>query len=143
MTTPNSAWSFQKGDVVYFVHLHLNTVKRLKKEGEFWSYSVTGKFRPMIILRELPSDRGCRWFRVIPLTTKGLLEEGKPKEAVVHIGLLPGENLPSYFEKGDVPRLPEYMIQKVAGHPRMKAPLEKHQMDHIEKLAGHFAMRYQ
>jgi hypothetical protein len=79
------------GDVVYFIHLHLDTVE-LKgphpyKKGE-WKYTVDGKPRPMLVLQSLSEQaygKGRR-FKVLRFTTKNLDGKGNPRKNVIPMG---------------------------------------------------------
>lgn len=62
------------GEVAYFVHLHLNTVRdvgmHVHKE-KVRMYHVEGKPRPMLVLMQLTEpEYGERIFIVLPITTK-------------------------------------------------------------------------
>ncbi|QEG36884.1 hypothetical protein [Bythopirellula goksoeyrii] len=61
------------GDIVQFVHLHLESAKPADKKShkkDHLVYEVEGKQRPMLICEELSKERGERWFRAFYFTTK-------------------------------------------------------------------------
>jgi len=71
--TPNNiAQELRQGDIIYFVHLHLDRVRKLRKAENYrntYVYEVEGKARPMIILDELRGEQdGVTWFRVLKLS---------------------------------------------------------------------------
>ena len=73
------------GQVARFIKLHLDTLvrkdKHPHKEGES-IYTIDGKTRPMLVLERLSRERGRRWFRVLPITTKGRDEGGNRRDDV-------------------------------------------------------------
>ena len=103
----------KEGDVAYFVKLHLDTLQMTgthPSRPDHWLYSLEGKSRPMLVIRLLPERvRGRRWFRVLPITSKGSDGNGKQKNGVEPIGNCLDPAVLSFVEL-EPQVLPENMI---------------------------------
>ena len=136
-----------EGQIVYFVKLHLGT---LKKEGplhldpsegkekrpqrdQLHVYSVVGKSRPWLVLTCLPKEYGKFWFLVCPITSKGLDENGKLKKNMERMGNCIHPWVHSFIET-ESQKLPDNMIDPIEGISPVKDPCNRMCVDNAMKV---------
>lgn len=127
----------EERDIVYCVHLHLNTVtpvEKLSDKEDHWIYRVEGKARPMLVVRVENSKPGRRLFRVIPITSQGLKEDGQLKPGHVRIGRLQGYECNSFANVGDPQTLPENMLANSKGQNRIVDTIDPLGFDNLLKI---------
>ena len=132
-----------EGTVAYFVHLHLDTAKQIAKHAhreQHWVYEVEGKPRPMLILSKPRSERGQHWYRVSPLTTKGLNEQGACKPRHVRIGTLCNQDSESYVI-AEVYNVPENLVHLVHGRSPVIGTIDRLAFGNILKIVQNVLLR--
>ena len=143
MTNNRNTRSPDERDVVYFVHLHLDTVVKQDEKHpkeDHWFYRVEGKARPMLVVRVEGSERGQRWFRVVPITSKGFKEDGGVKPNHVPIGKLSGYECNSFAVVGNPQRLPEKMLDCSKGQCRIVDTIDPLGFDNLLKIITRLRM---
>src|SRR6478609_6653752 len=124
MTMSNTI--IKERDVVYFVHLHLDTARRLNESARHENekvYRVEGKPRPMLVMSRLQKRRGRDWFRVLPITSKGKDKTGKLLPDIEYIGDCLNVGRESYV-KLDPRDLPENMLSVEDGKSLVVTPCD-------------------
>lgn len=143
MATPLSNQLPKEMDIAYFVHLHLNTIElssaQSHREGHSF-YRVEGKPRPMLVLNVLPDQRGCRWFRVLPITSKGKDANERLKQSLFSIGKLPGFKCDSYIASDDARKLPENMVHRASGRSPIIHTMDRMVFNNLIIIARHHLM---
>ena len=125
-------------DIVYFVHLHLHTLRSIPNRCSIDGhslYEVKGKSRPMLIVRVLSDERGCRWYRVIPITSRRETPKGH-----IHLPIrrLPdSEHENSYIDPDDPRKLPENMIDATDARSPIIQSLDFVEFGNILKCVQH------
>lgn len=79
MNNRNAAPLLRAGQIVYFVHLHLDTVRHARPHDfreNHLVFEVEGKARPMLVWKCEGEKRGHRWYRVFPMTRQKLNKRG-------------------------------------------------------------------
>jgi hypothetical protein len=131
-------------DIAYFVHLHLNTIKSTTepshREGHC-CYRVEGKPRPMLVLTVLPEERGCRWFRVLAITSKGKDVQGKLKRGFIPIGKLRDHDCVSYITVDDNRKLPENMVHRANRRSPIIDSMDRLGFDNVITTVARLSMR--
>ncbi len=144
MPTPLSSQLPKEMDIAYFVHLHLDTTEpssdRSHKQDHF-VYCVEGKPRPMLVLRVLPDHRGRRWFRVLPITSKGKDANERLKNGVFFVGKLPGNERDSYITADDLRKLPENMVHRAKDRSPIIHSMDRLEFDNVVRIAASLSMR--
>ena len=144
MTKNPKSQSPAEGDIVYFVQLHLNTLSKTEKhplKQDEWVYKVEGKARPMLVWKVDANERGRQWFRVIPITTKGLREDGTSKPSHIRIGKLPGFSSESFAEVRVPQYLPDNMLDDYGGNCRRVCKLDRLAFGNVLNCARNLLMR--
>lgn len=130
-------------DIAYFVHLHLNTTERSSAhpyKDEESLYCVAGKPRPMLVLT-VHSDRlGVRWFRVVPITSKGTDSNQRKKLNLYPIGKLPGDKRDSYIMADGSGKLPQNMVHRVSGRSPVIDTMDPLGFSSLVKIVNHHMM---
>ena len=143
MPTPPGNQLPKEMDIAYFVHLHLDTIElsspHSHREGHC-VYRVEGKPRPMLVLNVLPDQRGCRWFRVLPITSKGKDANERLKRSLFPIGKLPGFECDSYITSDDPRKLPENMVHRANGRSPIIHTMDRLGFDSLVSIARHHLM---
>ena len=131
------------GEAAYFVHLHLDTVCEdgpHPYSSDLRLYRAEGKPRPMLVLTaSVGRQRSRRWFLVVPITTKGLDEQGRLRDNHKVIGpcLDPGKD--SYV-KLTLLHLPENMLHAAAGRSPVVKPCDPFALQNVTKIVQHMAL---
>ena len=131
------------GQVAYFVDLHLDTVREDNPHPHCqgtWVYYAEGMPRPMYVLAApKKSERGRRWFVVLPITTKGPDERGATRRNLLHIGecIDPGKDS---FLRLEPKRMPENMLHPMNGRSPVCGPCDERGFQNVVKLVAHWAM---
>lgn len=136
-----------EGEIVYFVKPHLDTLELSgahETRGDVQIFTLEGKARPMLILRLLPeSDRGRRWFLVLPITSKGLNQDGKCKQNMEPIGRCLDPAKDSFVEIDGLAKLPENMISRLSdGAIKRVRPCDRHAISNAQKVVEYKIRRY-
>ena len=143
MPTPPETQLPKERDIAYFVHLHLDTIE-LASEPSYREghciYRVEGKPRPMLVLTVLPDQRGCRWFRVLPITSKGKDANGQLKRGCVPIGKLPDHDCVSYITVDDSRKLPANMVDRANRRSPTVLSIDRLAFDNILTTVARLAM---
>jgi len=148
MMTTNDQWLNNAGQVLpdggqlaYFVKLHLDTARRREracKDGE-WQYIVEGKPRPWLVLTRLPSkkpSRGRRWFLALPITSKGLDENGDVKEGFQPMNKCIDGDRESFVELKPQD-LPENLLHAKDGQSAVGTPCNPLEFGNVVRIALH------
>jgi hypothetical protein len=87
--------------VVYGIHFHKDTTRIVKKHDflpDTLCCEVEAKRRPLLVITNAKRDRGKAWFIVLPVTSKGLSENGELKPNHIRIGNCIQEDRTSYLK---------------------------------------------
>lgn len=128
------------GDVAWFIHLHLDDevveLSRHPSKEDWRIYRVAGKRRPMVVLFRLSKcRRKRRWFRVLPITTKGRDESGKVLADFEFIGRCIDPDKDSFVDL-DACDLPDNMLCRSGGRPLVREPFNKLAFDAAIKIVS-------
>lgn len=130
--------------VAYFMELHPNSAvchARHEFKANHWVYRVEAKARPMLILGVGRYDRGCRWYRVLRITTKGYDGQGQRKPQLMSIGkLLDGDSV-SFVDVESVLQLPDNLVHARDGGNSVLTILGREDFDHIVRTVGDRLLR--
>lgn len=136
-----------EGQIVYFVKLHLDTLKKERplhldpSEGKvkrpqrdkLYVYTVVGKSRPMLVMTCLPKEYGKFWFLVCPITSEGLDENKKLRENMQRMGNCIDPERDSFIET-EPQKLPDNMIDAIEGTSPVKDPCNRMCVDNAMKV---------
>ena len=89
----------------------------------------------MLVLNVLLNQRGCCWFRVLPITSKGKDDTGRLKRSMFRIGRLRDYKCDSFIVGDDYRKLPENMVHRVDGRVRIIDSIDLLTFQHIVKTA--------
>ena len=143
MPTPPDSELPREMDIAYFVHLHLDTlaVSALRSDiAGHRVYRVEGKPRPMLVTYVLPEKNGLRWFRVLPITTKGEHHNHQLKDGHFLIGKLRGAAEVSYIKPDDSRKLPENMLHHKKGLATIIDSMDRLRFNELVNLARNYMM---
>jgi len=118
----------QRGDVVDFVYLHLHSASNERPhphKKHHYMFDVEGKERPGLVY-DTHEANGISWYRLFPVTTKGLDSSGKIKERHSEIGKTIDPERISYI-RHDIVSYPENLFKRrrQALHPLVFASVLK------------------
>lgn len=130
--------------VAYFMDLHLNSAVchgRHEFKPDHWVYRLDAKARPMLVVRSGRNDRGCRWYHVLRITTKGCDAQGRRKPQLVSIGKLIDGDAASFVDIESHLLLPDTLIHVVDGKDSVVKTLDRDDFDNIVRMAGDRLLR--
>jgi hypothetical protein len=105
--------------IAYFVHLHLDTARESCDQSgklQIRLFTVEGKARPMLVIGQSRNKAtGVMWYRVLKVTTKGLMPNGQVKEGVERIGDCIEKGRESFVELMSLVAYPENLLTRDIG----------------------------
>ena len=146
MTAARDGKAFKSGDVVYFYHLFLATVRDRQPAphpatDDTFVFRVNGKARPMLIVDRIPyhsGHGGSTWYRVLPITTKGT-EHGRPKPGHEPIGPCIDGNRPSYVNCYELTSYPDALLSAEHAGPLVQ-PVDPNAIQNILSVVSKFRL---
>lgn len=125
--------------IAYFVELHQNSAIRIgqheHKPGHI-VYRIEGKARPMLVSSVAHSDHGCRWYRVLRITTRRVDTRGRIKPNLYSIGPLVNGNKTSFVDADSFLMMPDTLLHKVDGKSPVIKTLDRNDYNPIIQIVN-------